>query len=109
MLADREGGFFIEENREPQSQSEVQVCVCVYGLLLYMCSDMIIEQASGSESSDKTERTSSSQKSDDESEKEDKSGRQFAINPALVPTYIPFRVIEKVGSAVYVTLRVLSI
>lgn len=67
---------------------------------------MTIEQASSSESGEKVE-TSSSQKSEDESEKEDKGGSQFTINPALVPAYIPFRVMEKVGSAVYI--HVLSI
>ena len=74
---------------------------CVDSVLLCTFTVVIVEQASSSESSDKTERASSSQKSDDESEKEDKSGCQFTINPALVPAYIPFRVIEKVGSAVY--------
>lgn len=58
---------------------------------------MITAQASSSESSEKVEKSSSSQKSEDESEKEDKSVSQFTINPALVPAYIPYRVIEKVG------------
>lgn len=93
MLADKQGEFFIEENSEAQSQSEVCMCVCVYYLDITV--SLYLGQASSIESSEKVEKTSS-QKSEDESEKEDKSGRQFTINPALVPAYIPFRVIEKV-------------
>ena len=61
---------------------------------------MIATQASSSENSEKIEETSSSQRSavaEREGKEESKSGGRFTINPALVPSYVPLRVIEKVN------------
>ena len=54
-------------------------------------------QTSSGDSSGKLEKPSSTQRAEEGERKQDKIGDQFAINPALVPSYIPLRVIEKVN------------
>ena len=55
----------------------------------------VLFQTSSGDSSGKLEKPFSTQRAED-GRKKDNVGDQFTINPALVPSYIPLRVVEKV-------------